>query len=144
MITGPQETVKQARKLRSEMSLPETILWRELRKRPGQYKFRRQHPAGKYVIDFYCASAKLAIEIDGFAHDSGEAARRDEARSHYLRSQSMAMTRISARLVLSDKEAVVLRLVEICDTRKAKLALKPDVPLHHPADGPPPRTEEDI
>ena len=61
MIAGPRDTVKRARKLRSEMSLPETILWRELRKRPGGHKFRRQHPAGKFVLDFYCAAARLNI-----------------------------------------------------------------------------------
>ncbi|MGB5779902.1 MAG: DUF559 domain-containing protein, partial [Allopontixanthobacter sediminis] len=44
MITGPTQTVKRARKLRSEMSLPEVLIWREMRKRPGNLKFRRQHP----------------------------------------------------------------------------------------------------
>ncbi|MDZ4308027.1 endonuclease domain-containing protein, partial [Allopontixanthobacter sp.] len=68
MITGPTQTVKRARKLRSEMSLPEVLLWREMRKRPTGLKFRRQHPAGIYILDFFCAKAKLAIEIDGFAH----------------------------------------------------------------------------
>jgi hypothetical protein len=47
------------------MSLPEGLLWRELRKRPSGLKFRRQHPAGIYVLDFYCAAARLAIEVDG-------------------------------------------------------------------------------
>ena len=70
MITGTKATVKLARKLRSEMSLPEVLLWRELRLRPGGYKFRRQHPAGPYVLDFYCAALGLAIEVDGMAHDS--------------------------------------------------------------------------
>ena len=52
MITGPRETVKCARKLRSEMTLPEALLWRALRQRPGGFKFRRQHLAGIYVLDF--------------------------------------------------------------------------------------------
>lgn len=51
MIGGPRQTVKMARKLRSEMTLPETLLWTELRKRPAGMKFRRQHPAGDYVLD---------------------------------------------------------------------------------------------
>ena len=59
MITGPRQSVKLARKLRSEMSLPEAMLWTELRKRP----------AGEYVLDFYCTKARLAIEVDGAAHD---------------------------------------------------------------------------
>ncbi|RDC59011.1 Leucine--tRNA ligase [Alteripontixanthobacter maritimus] len=144
MITGPQQTVNRARKLRSEMSLPETLLWRELRERPGGYKFRRQHPAGEYVLDFFCAATKLAVEIDGRAHDSADAARHDNARSHYLRSQGIATTRIPAHAVLSDRESVVLRLVQICSARTTELALKVDVPLHHLADGPPPRAGEDV
>ena len=69
MITGPRDIVKRARTLRSEMTLPEGVLWRELRKRPKGLKFRRQHPAGIYVLDFYCAAARLAVEVDGAVHD---------------------------------------------------------------------------
>ena len=143
MITGPLETVKRARRLRSEMTLPERMLWTELRKRPGGFKFRRQHPAGHFVLDFYCASLKLAIEIDGAAHDGADAAARDEARSHFLRSQGIATTRIPARKIMSGKENVVLRLVEICRDRQRQLAGS-GVPLHRPADGPPPRAGEEL
>lgn len=117
MITGPPDTVKRARKLRSEMSLPEAILWRELRKRPGGLKFRPQHPASIYVLDFYCAAARLAIEIDGFAHDSARAAKGDGARSHFLRLQGVATLRVPARIVLGELEAAVARIVEVCQQR---------------------------
>ena len=139
MITGRRSTVKLARKLRSEMSLPETLLWQSLRERPGGYKFRRQHPAGPYVLDFYCAAAKLDIEIDGAGHDSASSALRDGERSRFLRAQGIATTRIPAKLVLADLDPVVRRIVEICDERMMKLGS----PLHHPSDGPPPRTGED-
>jgi very-short-patch-repair endonuclease len=139
MITGPRNTVKRARKLRSEMSLPETILWRELRKRPGGHKFRRQHPAGEYVLDFYCARARLDIEVDGWVHDTPQRAERDRMRSAFLRSQGIATTRIPAQRVLEDLEAVVRRIVVICDERIEQLG----VPLHQPAAGPPPRAGED-
>ena len=102
MINGPVETTKRARKLRSEMSLPEMVLWRELRKRPGGFKYRRQHPAGAYVLDFYCASVRLAIEVDGMAHDSTAAARADATRSHFLRSQHIATLRVPAKALLDD------------------------------------------
>jgi very-short-patch-repair endonuclease len=140
VITGPGDTVKRARKLRSEMSLPETILWRELRKRPGGYKFRRQHPAGVYVLDFYCVRARLDIEVDGWAHDNPASAQRDGNRSVFLRSQGVATTRIPAQRVLEDLDAVVRRIVVICDERIEQRG----VPLHRPADGPPPRTGEDL
>ncbi len=47
------------------MSLPEVLLWQVLRTRPSDLKFRRQHPSGAYVADFYCHEARLVIEVDG-------------------------------------------------------------------------------
>jgi len=143
VITGPLGTVKKARKLRSEMTLPEGVLWRELRKRPGGYKFRRQHPAGEYILDFYCSAVRLAIEVDGFAHATGTVAKRDARRSEWLRSQHVATTRIPATAILEDLGAVVTRLVEICDERVRQRKENSPVPLHHPADGPPPRAGEE-
>ena len=51
-MTGPAATIAIARKLRRKLTLPEGLLRRELRKRPSGHKFRRQHPAGPYVLDF--------------------------------------------------------------------------------------------
>ena len=139
MITGPRQTIKLARKLRTELTLPERLLWRVLRKRPGRYKFRRQHGAGDHVLDFYCAKAKLAIEVDRAAHDNAERALADRNRSAFLRSRSVATTRIPASAILDDVEPVVTRLIEICETRIETLT----VPLHQPLAGPPPRAGED-
>jgi very-short-patch-repair endonuclease len=143
VITGPRNIVKKARKLRSEMTLPEGLLWRELRKRPDGMKFRRQHPAGLYVLDFYCAAARLAIEVDGKAHDGAAAAEVDARRSEYLRSQKVATVRVPATAILSDAEAAVSRIVEICRERIERLSRLRPVPLHHPADGPPPPVGEE-
>ena len=140
MISGPRDTVKRARKLRSEMSLPETILWRELRKRPGGHKFRRQHPAGIYVLDFFCTKIRLAIEVDGIAHNNPAVIAKDAARARFLRENAIATTRIPAKLVLEDIEAVITRLVEICDER---LKTMDRSPLHHALHGPPPLAGED-
>jgi very-short-patch-repair endonuclease len=140
VITGPRRTVKRARKLRSEMSLPETLLWTELRKRPGGLKFRRQHAAGEYVLDFYCAKAKLAVEVDGMAHDSAGAAMRDANRSAFLRARGIATTRIPVKLILEDIGPVVTRLTQICRERMQEQP----VPLHQPVAGPPPRIGEDL
>ena len=127
-----------ARGLRRAMTLPEVLLWRELRQRPGGFKFRHQHGAGPYVLDFYCVEAGLAIEVDGRAHDSASAAARDALRSRYLRARGVATTRIAATLVLSEMEAVVQRIVQICHERVFR------EPLHHPAGGPPPLSGEDF
>ncbi|WOE76285.1 endonuclease domain-containing protein [Alterisphingorhabdus coralli] len=120
------------------MSLPETILWRELRKRPGGFKYRRQHPAGQYVLDFYCAAAKLAIEIDGQAHNSERAAQTDARRSEFLRSQHVAVLRVPAKAVLENLEGAVMRIVEVCKDRVERLS-KLNPPRNgegtHPQDG---------
>ena len=128
MITGPRDSVKCARRLRSEMSLPQTMLWRELRKRPGGFKFKREHPAGDYFLDFYVASIQLDIEVDGFAHDSARAVARDQRRSEFLRSQGVATVRVPAQAILDDLGAVVIRVVEICEERRANLAMRRDNP----------------
>jgi very-short-patch-repair endonuclease len=80
MLKSTRSNVKRARELRRKMSLPEVILWQQLRRRPGGFKFRRQHPAGPYALDFYCEEARLCIEVDGSAHDFGDAPIADEKR----------------------------------------------------------------
>jgi very-short-patch-repair endonuclease len=143
VITGPRDVVKRARKLRSEMTLPEGLLWRELRKRPLGLKFRRQHPAGIYVLDFYCAVARLAIEVDGSAHDGAAPVKADTRRSEFLRSQKVATVRVPALAILNDTNAAVGRIVEICSARIERLSRLRPVPLHHPSDGPPPPVGEE-
>jgi very-short-patch-repair endonuclease len=143
MINGPGTTIRRARSLRRTMSLPEVLLWQELRKRPSGHKFRRQHPAGPYILDFFCAAARLAIEVDGAAHDAPPAIAADARRSHFLRSQGVATLRVPAKAVLADCDAVVRRIANACSERIDRMTRRP-VPLHHPAGGPPPRTGEDL
>ncbi|WP_133364991.1 endonuclease domain-containing protein [Qipengyuania sediminis] len=112
-----------ARKPRSGMSLPQTMLWRELGKRPGGFKFRRDRPAGEpSTLHFHCASLRLDIEVDGFAHDSAPAAKRDQQRSQCLRSQRVAASRVPASAIFEDIEAVVVRIVRVCEERRHELA----------------------
>ena len=59
------------------MSPPEAKLWNLLRARPEGLKFRHQHPAGPYTLDFYCAAVRLGIEVDGISHDMGDNPQRD-------------------------------------------------------------------
>ena len=129
-LTGTSRTVIRARALRREMTLPEVLLWKQLKARPGGYKFRRQHPAGIYILDFICMSARLAIEVDGAAHDGATRHFQDLKRDAWLESHGYATIRIAARDVLGDMDAVLAYLVNQCRARN---------PLHHPSDGPPPR-----
>ena len=58
--------------------------------------FRRQHPIGPYVLDFYCAKAHLAIEIDGISHGMGDRPRHDERRDAWLKKHGVAVMHITA------------------------------------------------
>jgi very-short-patch-repair endonuclease len=74
-----------ARTLRKDSTWAEKILWRWLRdRRFSAYKFRRQHPAGIYTLDFFCEEARLSIELDGSQHGFPEQRERDEERTRYL------------------------------------------------------------
>jgi very-short-patch-repair endonuclease len=103
-VKGDKE---QARRLRRSMSLPEVLLWRELRKRPNGVQYRRQHPAGPYVLDFFCAPAKLAIEVDGEAHNRGDRPLRDEAHDKWLEAQGIRVVRVPANDVLKNLDGVL-------------------------------------
>src|SRR5215207_2404459 len=105
-------SVIQARRLRGPLSPPDATLWNLLRKRPGGFKFRRQHPAGRFVLDFYCHQALLAIEIYGFSHQLGNNPRRDEARDELLRQQGIATLRIDALDVRTNLEGVLIFILE--------------------------------
>ena len=97
------------------MSLPEVLLWKHLRGSPDGAIFRRQHSFREdIVVDFYCAKAKLCIEIDGIAHDMGENPEIDAERDTYLRSLGLEVLRIPAADVLNSPEDVAEALVRLC------------------------------
>src|ERR1700689_3124885 len=81
-VRAPKKTINNARRFRRALSAPEAKLWSRLRARlPGQAVFRRHPPIGPYVLDFYCAKARLAIEVDGASHDMGDRPQRDIRRN---------------------------------------------------------------
>eukprot|EP01035_Chromulina_nebulosa_P054083 gene54083-74016_t len=67
-MKAPAKTHERARQLRWAMTEPERLLWALLRKEQTGLRFRRQHPLGSYVLDFYCPSARLCVEVDGPVH----------------------------------------------------------------------------
>ena len=78
------ELFRFAEKLRANMTEAEKKLWEFLRLKPKGFKFRRQHPLGRYILDFYCHKAKLAIEIDGKYHELSEQKKLDETRTNEI------------------------------------------------------------
>jgi very-short-patch-repair endonuclease len=93
-------TVKRARRLRREMTLPEVLLWQALRRDQLGVGFRRQHSMGDYVLDFYCPSSRLAVEVDSEEHERGDRAIRDGRRDRWLESQGVRVMRIPAADIL--------------------------------------------
>ncbi|MFT7196592.1 MAG: very-short-patch-repair endonuclease [Marinoscillum sp.] len=83
-----------SRELRSNSALSEVLLWIELR--PGTirgYKFNRQKPLGRYIVDFYCKRLNLVIEIDGDSHHSSEAILKDDLRQKALEELGLSFLR---------------------------------------------------
>jgi len=107
-MDAPRPTKDRAKRLRAQMSLPEVLLWRALkgRKLSGLH-FRKQHPLGPYVLDFYCDAAKLAIEVDGGSHGFGDRPGRDERRDAWVAQQGVRTLRLSAELVLREIDDAV-------------------------------------
>ena len=92
------------------MTPPELRLWSALRRRPEGLKFRRQHPFGPYVLDFFCDASKLAVEIDGEAHGRGDGPARDARRDAFLRRQGLSVLRVTAEEVRINLEGVVAQI----------------------------------
>ena len=93
-----------ARRLRRESTPPERILWRHLQnRRIDGLKFRRQQPTGPFVADFYCAEAKLVVELDSDIHDR----QRDERRDAWMRTEGIETLRIHARDLYANEEGVL-------------------------------------
>ena len=114
-MDAPTRTVANARRLRREMTLPEVLLWTAIRGgRIDGFRFRRQHPIGPYVLDFYCAAANLALEVDGSAHDRPDQMRHDRARAEWLAVERIRILRLPAKYVLDDMDGV-------CRTIQAEL-----------------------
>src|SRR5438309_3683662 len=111
-VSATDKAYKNARRLRRELSLPEKLLWTRLR--GAQVRFRRQHPMGPYVLDFYCPAAKLAIEVDGAAHDFGTRPKRDEIRMDWLHGQGIEVLRIPATDVLADPDEIADAVIKLC------------------------------
>ena len=137
VLQAPIKTVKRARRLPREMSPAEAMLWQQLRQRPGRFRFRRQLPLHPYSIDFACVAVRLAVEVDGEAHDRGLQRQRDELRDSYVAAAGFTTMRIPAVEVFRNLEAVLAGIVEECRVRG---------PLHHSpsASGPPPRSGEEF
>lgn len=95
-----------AKHLRRDQTAAETLIWAELRNRKcGGYKFRRQVPIGRYVVDFLCVAQKIIVEIDGPSHL--DAIDYDANRTRILESQGYHIMRLTNEDVYEDLGATI-------------------------------------
>ena len=110
-LKGTNSAKARAKSLRRTPSLPETLLWQQLRSSGLGVRFRRQHPAGPYILDFFCAPARLAVEVDGGAHDFGDRPQRDEQRDRWLAAQGVTVLRIPAADVFENLDGALAHII---------------------------------
>jgi len=88
------------------MTLPEVLLWNEVKQQRLGVKFRRQVPIGPYIGDFYCHELRLIVELDGWQHAEGV----DAARDSWLADRSYRVVRIWNSIVLDDVEEAIMMI----------------------------------
>ena len=98
---------ERAKKLRNNVTPTEMILWARLKEYFPTVKFRRQHPVSFYIVDLYCHSKRLVIEIDGSIHDLEEIKMKDEMRQKDLESLGLKIIRFSTNDILNNLESVL-------------------------------------
>lgn len=96
-----------AKDLRKNMTEAEKILWFHLKQKPDGFKFRRQHPLGVYIADFYCHKLKLVIELDGSVHNVDEVKANDEIRQRVIEESGIKVIRFTNERVFNDLEMVI-------------------------------------
>jgi very-short-patch-repair endonuclease len=121
--------LKFARELRQPQTPAEATLWRKIRNRQLGYKFRRQYEIQFFIIDFYCAEAKLCIEIDGETHLTKEQQEYDWARTAYLESLGRSVIRFTNHDVRYYIDSVVQGIIDTCNELMSTKELKQDSPL---------------
>src|SRR5439155_7713459 len=120
-----------ARRLRREQTKEEKELWHALRAgRFAGFKFRRQHPTGIYALDFYCPTAKLSVELDGFQHGVPEQHQRDEERQMFLATQGIEELRFWNHEWKKNREGVLLEIWNALHRRTGCVAVMRMVQNH--------------
>ena len=100
------KTRERSQRLRKNSTIPEQLLWSMLRGRQlGGVKFRRQHPIEPYIVDYYCASARLIIELDGESHEGHGPY--DDRRTERLEELRLCVLRVSNDEVLTNLDGVL-------------------------------------
>ena len=106
--------LQRSRDFRHPLTRGKAKVWHGVRNRQLGFKFRRQHPVGRFIADFYCAESKLVIEIDGDVHADPGQAEYDEGRTGWLEERGYHVLRFQARDVDNDLDGVLQGIREVC------------------------------
>jgi cyclase len=101
---------QRAKELRNHLTYAEIVLWNYLRTHPQGYKFRRQHPIGNFIADFYCHRLKLIIEVDGSIHDKESIKEADEEKQQILEAAGIKVMRFRNEEVLKEKDKIIRKI----------------------------------
>ncbi len=125
----PSQLLAAARALRKNMTDAEQRLWQCLRKKQvGGFRFRKQHPIGHFVLDFYCPERKLAIELDGGQHNQSAAIDKDRQRTEWLAQQGIQVLRFWNNEVFENLEGVLQRVWEVLHGAEGAALPPPGLP----------------
>ena len=100
------------KELRNGSTPEEILLWQKLKNSGLGVKFRRQHSIGGYIVDFYCPSRKLVIEIDGSQHNKKDAKEYDEIRTNFLKGLDIKVLRFTNLEVSTQTSSVISKISE--------------------------------
>ena len=97
--------------MRKDGTTAEKLLWENIRRNKlGGYAFRRQHPIGRYITDFYCCKTRLVIEIDGNIHERDDINEYDMIREKEIKSKAINILRFTNDEIYSDMANVLLKI----------------------------------
>ncbi len=124
-----------AREMRHPQTPAEATVWRYARNQALGYKFRRQHPIERFIIDFYCAELRLCIEIDGDTHLEEDQQEYDAARTEYLESIGRTVIRFTNEDVRYNINAVIQEIKDTCERIRQERGLRRIAPHPSPLPG---------
>ncbi len=112
-IHNKKELIQFRKKLRNNLTPAEAFLWKHLKaKQLDGKRFVKQHSIGNYIVDFYCASEKLIVELDGQVHQNHTAMEYDEKRTMFLNGLGYKVKRFENKMVFDNLRSVLMEIRE--------------------------------
>jgi len=115
-----------AERLRSDVTVPEKIIWDRVCKNQLGVRIRRQHPVWKFIADFYCHEVRLVIEIDGGIHLRSENKEYDISRDIILKEFKIEILRFTNDEVINKPDLVIEKIKRTIEVLKQKLVQEPN------------------